>query len=306
MAKHIHIHLAPGMRVTGARTGDAGNWDESKHKRADDGKFGSGGGGKAAPAKSAPSKSKAPAAPNLPGPKAQAAIKAIQAAASKGDWRAVSNVNTLGAHPQVTNYRNEMAKHVEGGGKALTEAVGKPDPGKEAQRGAQAKQTEKLKGYHKADAAGLKRNLGANLASGDVEGDNGKPLTYGDVKAHLATMRGQLKGDDAKHIEAATYALNQSFQPDSKPLKPDHAKNIGAALQGKAKANEHGQVKAAPTGGDKPPTSLVHGGTKHTATGKTGKTPSGETSHEYEAVDNEGRRTGSRVWRTASGKVIPD
>lgn len=216
MAKQIHIYLPPGARVT--RTADAG-WDESKHKRADDGKFGSGGGTKA-------------------------------------------------------------------------------DPGKEAQRGAQAKQTEKLKGYHKADAAGLKRNLGANLASGDVEGDNGKPLTYGDIKTHLATMRGQLKGDDAKHIEAATYALNQSFQPDNKPLKPDHAKNIGAALQGKAKANEQGQVKA--------PTTLVHGGEKHIATGKTGKTLSGEESHEYEAVDGDGRRTGSRVWRTASGKVIPD
>lgn len=193
MAKHIHLHLAPGMRVTGTRTGDAGNWDESKHKRADDGKFGSGGGSaKAAPAKSAPAKSKAPTAPNLPGPKAQAAIKAIQAAASKGDWRAVANVNTLGTHPQVTNYRNEMAKHVEGGGKALTEAVGKPEVSKEAQRGA------------------------------------------------------------------------------------------------------------------KPPTSLTHGGKKYTSTGKVGKTSSGEASHEYEAVDNEGRRTGARVWRTASGKVIPD
>ena len=49
MPKHIHIHLAPGMRVLGARTGDADNWDESKHKRADDGKFGSGGGNKTAP-----------------------------------------------------------------------------------------------------------------------------------------------------------------------------------------------------------------------------------------------------------------
>lgn len=39
MAKHIHIHLHRG------KTGDAGNFDESKHKRDDDGKFSSGGGG---------------------------------------------------------------------------------------------------------------------------------------------------------------------------------------------------------------------------------------------------------------------
>jgi len=63
-------------------------------------------------------------------------------------------------------------------------------------------------------------------------------------------------------------------------------------------------AKEAPS--SKPPTTLVHGGKKHTATGKTGKTPSGEETHEYEAVDDQGRRTGARVWRTASGKVIPD
>jgi len=47
MAKHIHIYL-------GARTGDSGNFDESKHKRDDGGKFSSTGGGgasKAAPIK---------------------------------------------------------------------------------------------------------------------------------------------------------------------------------------------------------------------------------------------------------------
>lgn len=51
MAKHIHIYLhrAPAR----ARTADAGNFDESKHKRDDDGKFsstgGGGGGGKKEP-----------------------------------------------------------------------------------------------------------------------------------------------------------------------------------------------------------------------------------------------------------------
>lgn len=45
MTKHIHIHLPPGARVTAVRSGDSGDWDESKHKRADDGKFSSGGGG---------------------------------------------------------------------------------------------------------------------------------------------------------------------------------------------------------------------------------------------------------------------
>lgn len=44
MAKTIHIHLHGLARIT-KRTGDAGNFDESKHKRDDDGKFSSGGGG---------------------------------------------------------------------------------------------------------------------------------------------------------------------------------------------------------------------------------------------------------------------
>lgn len=38
MARHIHIHLDP------VRTVDSGNWDESKHPRASNGQFGTGGG----------------------------------------------------------------------------------------------------------------------------------------------------------------------------------------------------------------------------------------------------------------------
>jgi len=50
MTKTIHIHIHR------AKTSDAG-WDESKHKRADNGQFGSGGGG----AKPAAKKASAPA-----------------------------------------------------------------------------------------------------------------------------------------------------------------------------------------------------------------------------------------------------
>lgn len=53
MTKHIHIHLPPGVTVSQVRTGDS-DWDESKHKRDDGGKFSSGGGGgKSAPIKHA-------------------------------------------------------------------------------------------------------------------------------------------------------------------------------------------------------------------------------------------------------------
>lgn len=186
MAKHIHIHLGKGARITGSRTLDSGNWDESKHKRADNGQFGSGGGGKKPDPKSTPAaggkpKGGQPVAPNLPGPRSQKAIQAIKAAAAKGDWRAVANVPVIGTHPQVHAYREAMAEHLEAGSKASSEAT-------------------------------------------------------------------------------------------------------------------HGKA----------PTSLTHGGKKYTSTGKQGKTESGETQHEYEAVDKDGKRTGWRVWRTASGKVIPD
>ena len=45
---HIHIHLPPGARVTSVRSGDSA-FDESKHKRDDDGKFSTGGGSSAKP-----------------------------------------------------------------------------------------------------------------------------------------------------------------------------------------------------------------------------------------------------------------
>lgn len=59
MAKTIHIHLHGLARIT-KRTGDAGNFDESKHKRDKGGQFSStgGGGGAKKPAKT---ESKAPA-----------------------------------------------------------------------------------------------------------------------------------------------------------------------------------------------------------------------------------------------------
>lgn len=51
MARHIHIHVS---------TKDAGNWEENKHPRADNGQFGKGSGGGAKPAaKTAPAAKKA-------------------------------------------------------------------------------------------------------------------------------------------------------------------------------------------------------------------------------------------------------
>lgn len=49
---HIHLHSTP--------TRDAGNWEESKHPRAENGQFGKGSGGGAAAKKSAPAKKPAP------------------------------------------------------------------------------------------------------------------------------------------------------------------------------------------------------------------------------------------------------
>lgn len=104
-----------------------------------------------------------------------------------------------------------------------------------------------MKNYHKADAAGLKHSLGSALASGDTLGDDDKPMTYGDVQKHLHTMRASLGShqEHGKHIEAAQYALNQSFGADHAPVSEKHARNIGAALSGKATANANGIVKAA-------------------------------------------------------------
>ena len=134
MSKHIHIHLRGAARIVGGKTGDAG-WDESKHKRDDSGKFGSGGGGgkkpdpKSTPAAGGKPKGGQPVEPNLPGPRSQKAIQAIKAAAAKGDWRAVANVPVIGTHPQVHAYREAMAEHLQAGAKASREAThGTPPP----------------------------------------------------------------------------------------------------------------------------------------------------------------------------------
>ena len=102
-----------------------------------------------------------------------------------------------------------------------------------------------LKAYHKADAKGLKSSLGSALSAGDIEGDDGKSITYGDVKKHLHTMRTQL-GHDAshsQHLEHAQYAVNQSFSADHAKLSDKHAKLIGAALSGRTRIDGNGSVK---------------------------------------------------------------
>jgi hypothetical protein len=106
----------------------------------------------------------------------------------------------------------------------------------------------KLKKYHQASAAGLKSDLGSALSAGDTEGDDGKHLTYGDVKKHLQTMRTQLNKDPAhaQHIEHAGYAVQQALRSDGKPLEDKHAKLIGAALSGKTRIDDDGMVRHAP------------------------------------------------------------
>jgi hypothetical protein len=122
--------------------------------------------------------------------------------------------------------------------------------------GVNRRAVKNLKEYHKADAKWLKSSLASALSVGDTETEHGKPMTYGDVKSHMHTMRSQLGGDasHAQHLEHAQYALNQSMGGDSAPLSEKHAKLIGAALSGKTKMDEDGMVRhAAVSGGaDKP------------------------------------------------------
>lgn len=55
------------------------------------------------------------------------------------------------------------------------------------------------------------------------------------------------------------------------------------------------------------PSQIKHKGATYSQSGKTGThAASGEASAEYEEYDDKGKRTGARVWRTASGKVYED
>lgn len=105
----------------------------------------------------------------------------------------------------------------------------------------------KLKASHHMDARALKSSLGSSLSSGDTEGHDGKPMTYGDVKGHLNTMQMQLgsKPEHAEHLKHAQYALNQSFGLNHAPVSEKHAKLIGAALSGKTRMDDNGVVQHA-------------------------------------------------------------
>lgn len=105
----------------------------------------------------------------------------------------------------------------------------------------------KLKTSHHTDARALKSSLASSLSSGDTEGHDGKPLTYGDVKGHLNSMRMQLgsKPEHAEHLKHAQYALNQSFGLNHAPISEKHAKLIGAALSGKTRMSDDGVVQHA-------------------------------------------------------------
>lgn len=105
----------------------------------------------------------------------------------------------------------------------------------------------KLKTSHHTDARALKSSLASSLSSGDTEGHDGKPLTYGDVKGHLNSMRMQLgsKPEHAEHLKHAQYALNQSFGLNHAPVSEKHAKLIGAALSGKTRMSDDGVVQHA-------------------------------------------------------------
>lgn len=106
----------------------------------------------------------------------------------------------------------------------------------------------KLKTSHHTDARALKSSLASSLSSGDTEGHDGKPLTYGDVKGHLNSMRMQLgsKPEHAEHLKHAQYALNQSFGLNHAPVSEKHAKLIGAALSGKTRMSDDGVVQHTP------------------------------------------------------------
>lgn len=130
----------------------------------------------------------------------------------------------------------------DGAGDASSDKQAAPDNGKPVKR-----VVKQLKAYHKADAKSLKSSLGSALSSGDTEGDDGKPLTYGNVKRHLQTMRSQLGKDavSAQHLEHAQYAVNQSMGADHAPLSEKHAKLIGAALSGRTRIDDNGAVRHA-------------------------------------------------------------
>lgn len=234
MTKHIHIHLNGAARIVGGKTGDS-DWDESKHKRADNGQFGSGGG---------------QAEKHAEGQEqVRAQAESHEKAMPKGSKVRLPNG---GGMATVLSHRGNMVLTDKGEFHATKLHSGKPKGGQPVAPNLPGPRSQKAIQAIKAAAA-----------KGDWRAVANVPVigTHPQVHAYREAM--------AEHLQAGAKASREA------------------------------------THGTPPPTSLSHGGQKYTSTGKQGKGPDG-VQHEYEAVDKEGRRTGARVWRTASGKVIPD
>lgn len=99
MARHIHIHVS---------TKDAGNWEESKHPRADNGQFGKGSGGGAKPAaKKAPAaKKEIPAIAVKTSNRGPGALAQMQAQSN-------AHLKATGFGHLVTPAKNKPGTHVK-------------------------------------------------------------------------------------------------------------------------------------------------------------------------------------------------
>lgn len=207
MTKHIHIHLPKGATVTRVRSGDS-DWDESKHKRDDGGKFSStgGGGGGAKPTNALQERADKQKQAEAFNKAAAAEIKARMAA-------------RRAAAPTPS------APAPAAGGGHITNAL--------QERADKQKQAEAA---NKAAVAEIKARMAARSASGWPKNEHGNPSppvgakvtnpnagmagpgTVRSVTGNVATVAYQVKGPDGKmYNRMEEFHVTKLFPAESKP-----------------------------------------------------------------------------------------
>ena len=153
---------------------------------------------------------------------------------------------------------------------------------------------------------------GGQFVSGS--GGGGKTESYTATKKRLAKephakvrLPNEVKHPlNAKHNAAIQKIISGVGQINGKWPKQTQAK-LDVVYKAWAEEESAAKKQAHEASQKAPPTTLSHKGSSYTSTGKSGKHLStGEDIHEYEQVDKAGQRTGSRVWRSASGKIHQD
>lgn len=221
---------------------------------------------------------------------------------------------------------------VSGGGSSGGASHGRPQhsPMRQANRNLEAQQLKESRKVAKApqltniksvrreqaesDVAEAKKRIAARKSTAGTAPSTrpaGEYSAPGHISPAAKAALAKLAAKPAATVGNGTGGVRNAHEADVHQRTQQAAKGKSAMQEflAKKKAELAGGSSAAPKSKavDPKPISFEHGGSEHYHTGKSGThIGTGEKTHEYEGTDKQGRRNGSRVWRTESGRVYTD